>query len=102
MNENFGVASGGCEMYYTLKRKKAWRKKLLVTQSGRCFYCRSLMDQADSKRFPTLDHLTPASAGGLDALCNLVLACRECNTRKGNLPLEVFLRQIPQPEEMAE
>jgi hypothetical protein len=33
--------------------------------------------------FPVADHVVPRSAGGADAIENLVLACASCNNYKG-------------------
>lgn len=56
-----------------------------------CQYC-------GSRRQLTIDHIVPRSLGGRDSWENLVTACQECNTRKGNTPLEetgMTLRQPP-------
>jgi hypothetical protein len=42
-----------------------------------------------------LDHVMPRSRGGSDRVSNLVASCRPCNERKGNLPVEEFLRGRP-------
>jgi hypothetical protein len=39
---------------------------------------------------PTTDHRLPVSRGGTDALENLVLACRSCNSAKGAKTVEEF------------
>lgn len=63
-----------------------------------CHYCQRPLEsephRAAGPRPPfeaVIDHRTPASRGGPDALWNLVLACRSCNGRKGTRPyLEVI------------
>lgn len=52
------------------------RDRVLAKNGGRCVYCG---DPAD-----TIDHVIPKSKGGTDDLDNLVPACRDCNSRKGN------------------
>lgn len=52
------------------------RDLVLTKNDGRCVYCG---DPAD-----TIDHVIPRSKGGTDDLDNLVPACRDCNSRKGN------------------
>lgn len=42
----------------------------------------------------TIDHLIPLSQGGLDEIFNYVTACKSCNQRKSNLPLELFAQSI--------
>jgi hypothetical protein len=42
----------------------------------------------------TVDHVEPLSAGGMDALDNLVACCFECNLSKGGRPAAEFLRLL--------
>lgn len=54
--------------------------------SGRCHICRKRVDLRLSGMDPlgpTIDHLLPISAGGLDEFANVMLAHRVCNTRRG-------------------
>jgi 5-methylcytosine-specific restriction endonuclease McrA len=39
------------------------------------------------------DHVMPKSQGGRDELSNLVLACSSCNTRKGTMGYDDFVRK---------
>ncbi|PEI50594.1 hypothetical protein CN635_25300 [Priestia aryabhattai] len=39
----------------------------------------------------TIDHIVPRSKGGKTAFNNLVCACEQCNTEKGDLGLDCFL-----------
>jgi 5-methylcytosine-specific restriction endonuclease McrA len=41
-----------------------------------------------------VDHILPLSRGGIDALCNLVWACQECNTQKGDKTPREWLKRI--------
>ena len=41
-------------------------------------------EDSNHPRYPTLDHVQPRSLGGGDELENLRLACRQCNTLRGN------------------
>ena len=43
-----------------------------------------------------VDHIVPRSRGGSDRVSNLALACRNCNQRKGNQPVEEFLSKKPE------
>jgi len=69
-------------------------KEYLLEKWGRkCAYC-------EKKDVPLqLDHIKPRSpkygAGGSDRISNLTLACPDCNQKKGNLPVEVFLADRP-------
>lgn len=50
-----------------------------------CQYCGKDLIGDDA----TADHITPKDLGGVDALWNLVAACRKCNGRKSN---HIFIR----------
>lgn len=39
----------------------------------------------------TIEHIVPRSLGGSDRIDNLAWACYECNQKRGNQPLEVFV-----------
>lgn len=41
----------------------------------------------------TIDHVIPKSKGGLSDKFNEVAACHDCNSRKADKPLEVFLSE---------
>ena len=57
----------------------------------RCAYC-GKGDWEDRTAF-NLDHVKPRTAGGPDNIRNLVWSCRPCNQRKGDCPVEQFLRE---------
>lgn len=52
----------------------------------RCFYCDRLLSRTKKTR----DHLIPKSRQGSSKPHNIVFACRQCNTLKGQLTLEEF------------
>lgn len=52
---------------------------------NRCVYCG---DTPDTDEERTVDHIIPASRGGVRSLKNLLPACRECNARRGNQHLK--------------
>lgn len=83
-----------------------WKKfsKKLIERDGKavCHYCGAeLMDPAmiteiyetmppplsqqaiGGRQWGTVDHVVPRAKGGSDELDNLVLACHDCNCRKG-------------------
>ncbi len=60
------------------------RRNLCRRDGNRCQYCGA---QVNSKTM-TVDHVVPRSRGGGNTWENCVLACRRCNTRKGNQPLD--------------
>ena len=43
-----------------------------------------------------IEHIIPKSKAGSDRVSNLALACVPCNQEKGNLPVEVFLKEKPE------
>ncbi|TSB24021.1 HNH endonuclease [Streptomyces benahoarensis] len=71
-------------------RRRA-RKRSLARRDGRhCTYCKTPFSA--HLRNATVDHVIPVSLFLTWRLENLVLACRPCNTAKGNrLPLSVAL-----------
>jgi 5-methylcytosine-specific restriction endonuclease McrA len=56
-----------------------WRR----VEARWCAYC--------ARRATTLDHVEPLSAGGSPGNENCLAACFDCNARKANHPLLVFL-----------
>ena len=65
------------------------REYLLEKWGRKCCYCQA-------KDVPLqIEHLIPRSQGGTDRVSNLALACNRCNQKKGNRPLEEFLKTKP-------
>ncbi len=65
------------------------RQYLLTKWGWKCAYC-------GAKGAPLeVDHLCPRSRGGSDRVSNLIMACHECNLRKGNRSIEEFLKDSP-------
>ncbi len=54
------------------------RKNIIRRDRNTCQYC------GKNSRPMTIDHVIPKSYGGKDAWENLVCACVQCNTKKGN------------------
>lgn len=79
-------------------KRKARLMTLFNKQAGCCAYCGEVMeiDTCNKPMSATIDHIIPRSKGGKDEIFNLVAACRQCNTEKGNMPLVDFI-QIRQP-----
>jgi len=55
----------------------AWRERIDARCNHRCVFC-------GTTRRLQYDHIHPISRGGLHVEENLQLACRLCNTSKGN------------------
>ena len=66
---------------YTPPRKEI----LLEQQEGRCHYCKDPLEIEDA----TWDHVIPKSKGGKRG-SNLVVACKRCNSAKGDMPISEF------------
>jgi 5-methylcytosine-specific restriction endonuclease McrA len=54
------------------------RSRIKLRDRGTCRYCGDIHGPFE------IDHVIPVSLGGDTAMRNLVLACRQCNQRKGN------------------
>ncbi|MBK1706029.1 RNA-guided endonuclease IscB [Halochromatium glycolicum] len=66
------------------------REYLLEQWHRTCAYC-------GAKDVPLeIEHLHPRSKGGSNRLSNLTLACRPCNRKKADRPVEVFLARKPE------
>lgn len=69
-------------------------KKLYQKDKGVCYLCGSVCNWNDKQvrngtiicgeSYPSIDHVIPLSKGGKHAWNNVKLACRGCNTKKGN------------------
>ena len=65
------------------------REYLLEKWGRECTYC-------GKKDIPLqIEHIHPKSKGGTNQISNLCLACEKCNQRKGNKPIEQFLKKKP-------
>lgn len=68
------------------------RHNIFKRDGNKCQYCGTSKDL-------TLDHLIPRSKGGKSTWTNLVTACKRCNSKKGDLPLEkVGMKLTKAPE----
>ncbi|NEO02955.1 MAG: HNH endonuclease, partial [Moorea sp. SIO3I7] len=65
------------------------REYLLEKWGRECTYC-------GKQNVPLqVEHIHPISKGGSNRVSNLCLACEKCNQRKGNKPIEEFLKKKP-------
>lgn len=79
-------------------KKRHRRLKIWKEQNGRCYLCGDLTWIAETKdvffklnlyQFPlwkmaTIDHIIPLSKGGKHKMANLAVACKQCNSEKGD------------------
>jgi len=63
---------------------------LLDREDLRCFYC--LRDV--SSETCVLDHVVPAATAGDNSYMNIVIACHDCNAKKGEQVASDFLRSL--------
>jgi hypothetical protein len=66
------------------------REYLLEKWNRTCAYCGKTEVPLE------IEHIVPRSRGGSNRPSNLTLACHPCNERKGNQPVEVFLKRKPE------
>jgi 5-methylcytosine-specific restriction endonuclease McrA len=70
------------------------RRNLFYRDNFRCQYC-GVRTSTDNL---SIDHVIPRSRGGLSTWTNCVLACHDCNVRKGNrTPHEASMRLSRSP-----
>ena len=61
--------------------------RLYLRDGGICQICGRVIDfdcDSNSDYYPSIDHIIPISKGGLHQWDNVQLACRICNSHKGN------------------
>lgn len=69
---------------------RALREAIHRREDGRCFYCLHRLTPAAR----CLDHVVARVRGGRNGYRNLVSACAECNSQKGERRAEDFLRWL--------
>jgi hypothetical protein len=72
--------------------------RVVAKGKGRCHYCKWLVstkkEDVRSPLYATRDHQIPLSKGGKNSMSNIVLCCRECNEKKGNMMPGEFWRRL--------
>lgn len=74
-----GVAGGPWSAINSLKKAAA-------VHGATCFYCSTAL----TKDTITIDHVEGQTGERPNAIQNLVLACKPCNTKKGGFPIDAF------------
>jgi 5-methylcytosine-specific restriction endonuclease McrA len=71
-------------------RTPALRRSIHAREQGMCFYCL----RRTPRRAHCVDHVVPLAQSGSNSYRNLVSCCLNCNSRKSDLPVADFLRQL--------
>lgn len=81
-----------------VKEARCTRRNIYERDGGVCQYCGR---KRELSRL-TLDHVVPRSRGGVSTWENVVLACLDCNSRKGDrLPQESGMKLVRTPAKPA-
>ena len=59
------------------------RLKIFERDEFKCKYCGKQLTRFSA----TLDHIQPISKGGTNSIDNLITACLQCNSSRGNRPV---------------
>ncbi|MBB5315991.1 HNH endonuclease [Tunturibacter empetritectus] len=73
------------------KHTVAETRQILTLQRNRCIYCNV---QFSNEVKWTKDHLLAANYGGSNWALNLVLACKSCNSRRGDIPFRTYCKLL--------
>ena len=80
--------------YRKLMENRPTRSLVMKRDGYRCLYCGATENL-------TIDHIHPASRGGIDSWENLATCCGSCNVKKGNKTPEEsgmpLLKQVKRP-----
>lgn len=73
-----------------------WPRRMFILKrygqlNGMCYYCKKPVKVKDA----TCDHVIPLCRGGDDEESNWELACKPCNTKKGQRTAVEFLKLNP-------
>jgi len=90
--------------------KRECMVKIAVRDGMCCTYCKKTLyfkwmgKHSKKAKMATYEHLTPVSLGGEISVEDGALACQTCNTRRGNMPVELFRTRLEigyySPQEM--
>lgn len=92
LQSNGIVASSDTAFCYSLTNcpKRVRPDHIWDKSGGRCWYCGAQQVRGGFHR----DHVIPSSRGGSGRRDNLVVSCRECNSRKGALSIDEFRAKL--------
>jgi 5-methylcytosine-specific restriction endonuclease McrA len=72
---------------------KVYRADAFTKQDGSCAYCGERLRARDA----TADHCKPVTRGGLTTRANIAMACKPCNSAKGQMSVRAFKKRIRKP-----
>lgn len=79
---------------YVIREVHLCRRNIFLRDRNQCQYCGKVLPKQEL----TIDHVIPRSRGGKDSWDNLVLACLQCNLKKGNrTPEEAGMKLLRKP-----
>lgn len=71
--------------YNESQRRIKIRNELAEAQNGLCGICgQAMTDSTEFRDKPSIDHVLPISAGGMDCLGNWICVHQRCNWEKSN------------------
>jgi hypothetical protein len=69
--------------------------EILALQKNRCVYCDA---KFTDERSPTKDHLLAIADGGSDWALNILMASRQCNSRRSDIPFRTYCKLLNQKQ----
>ena len=72
---------------------KVYRADAFSKQDGNCAYCGSRLRAHEA----TADHCKPVTHGGLTNRDNIAMACKPCNSAKGQMSVRAFKKRLRKP-----
>jgi len=83
------------KLAFEIAARVYWRTIISERQNHRCCYCGiRTTDVQGLKYSATIEHILPKSQGGKDDPENYALACSNCNGKRRDKPLDVFLHEL--------
>lgn len=77
------------------KNMRKIKKRLSKKSANKCHYC----GVQNKRKDMTVDHKTPLSKGGKNTGSNYVLACFDCNQKKGDMDYDEYMEMIRRGDE---
>lgn len=99
--EKYGSVFRG-ELAFDIADRIYVRTRLSEAQNWKCCWCGiPCTHERGKKDSSTLEHILPKSMGGTDDYENLAMACSRCNSKRGNIDVDVFINNIGKEKKSA-